>query len=125
MTEPFSFRRRFRFPLWWLLPLLLLAGFALLGDNGVLRLWKGYQQRQELRTRVEQLRDENRRLRQEIEALKNDRRTIEDLARRKLGMVRPDELVYQFPPTGKTGTATEKRSSGDGSAALTPRSTER
>ncbi|PNU21576.1 septum formation initiator [Geothermobacter hydrogeniphilus] len=108
MTEPFSFRRRFRFPLWWLLPLLLLAGFALLGDNGVLRLWKGYQQRQELRIKVGQLRDENRHLRREIEALKNDRRTIEDLARRKLGMVRPDELVYQFPPTGKTGTAAEK-----------------
>ena len=86
------------FPWWWALLLVLLLGFALFGDKGVLRLVKAYHQKQELQAQVEQLQQENRRLQQEIEALKNDPQTIERLARQELGMVREDEIVYQFPP---------------------------
>jgi len=125
MTEPPVPRKRFHFPLWWLVPLLALAGFALFGDKGVLRLWKGYQQRQELRLKVSSLREENRRLRQEIEDLKNNRRTIEELARRKLGMVRPDELVYQFPSSAAKGKKAPAATSDRARDSLTPRSAER
>jgi cell division protein FtsB len=43
----------------------------------------------------------NSALRQEIKSLRSDRRYIEDIARRELGMVKADELVYQFPAQGK------------------------
>ncbi len=36
-------------------------------------------------------------MRQEIDKLRSDRRYIEGIARKELGMVRADEMVYQFP----------------------------
>lgn len=125
MADKSPTRRPFIFPFWWILPLLALAGVALFGDKGVLRLWKGYQQREELQVKVAQLREDNQRLRQEINALKNDPRTIESLARRKLGMVRPDELVYQFTSPEKHSPKTDGTTPKQSPAALTPRSTER
>lgn len=94
---PVPRQSNWRFPLWWLLPLMVLLGFAFLGDNGVLRLIKGYQQREGLQVEVLRLKQENEALRADIQALKSDRRYIESIARKELGMVREDELVYQFP----------------------------
>ena len=58
-----------------------------------------------LRSELEQLRDSNEELvgeiaglKTEIEALKTDPGYIERIARDELGMVRPEELVFQFPP---------------------------
>ncbi len=90
-----------RFSLWWLVPVGVLLGFALFGDNGVVDLIRRHQYRQQLQSQVDQLRRENEQLHREIEALKSDWRTIEAIARQKLGMVRPDEVVYQFPGADK------------------------
>ncbi len=92
-----------RFPAWWLVPLLLFLGVAFLGDNGVVHMLKRYRQKQQLQTEVARLQRENDRLRREIDALKNDWRYIETIARQKLGMVRRDEIVYQFPPAERSG----------------------
>lgn len=100
--------RKFRFPWWWAVLLTLLLGFALFGDNGVLRLIKAYHQKQHLQLQVEQLEQENRRLQAEIEALKKDPKAIERLARQELGMVREDEIVYQFPPQKKASKPASK-----------------
>jgi len=90
-------RREVRFHWWWGILLLLLIGFALFGNRGVLRLVKTFHQRQDLQLQVEELQQENARLRQEITSLKEDRSTIERIARQELGMVREDEIVFQFP----------------------------
>lgn len=82
---------------WWIVLLLVLAGFALFGDKGVLRMLKTYHQRTELQLKIDRLTAENRQLKQLIEALQNDHATIERIARQELGMVRQDEIVYQFP----------------------------
>lgn len=37
-------------------------------------------------------------LKAEIESLRADTRYVERIARDELGMVRPDEFVFQFPP---------------------------
>jgi cell division protein FtsL len=87
----------FPFHWWWVIVLVLLAGFALFGDKGVLRLVKSYNQRTELQVKVEQLMAENQQLKREIDALQKDYSTIERIARQELGMVREDEIVYQFP----------------------------
>jgi len=99
-TEPTEARqagKASRIPWWWAVLLVLLLGFALFGDKGVLRLVKAYQQKQQLQQQVEQLQQENQQLKAEIEALQHDPQTIERLARQELGMVREDEIVYQFP----------------------------
>lgn len=58
-----------------------------------------------LRTELTELRDSNEelvkeiaRLKGEIEALRADPTYIERIARDELGMVRSEELVFQFPP---------------------------
>lgn len=87
----------FRFHWWWVALLLVLAGFSLFGDKGVLRLIKSYHQRAELQLKIDRLTAENQQLKQLIDALQNDHATIERIARQELGMVRQDEIVYQFP----------------------------
>ncbi|WP_291317076.1 septum formation initiator family protein [Desulfuromonas sp.] len=84
---------------WSLFPVLLvlvLIGLALFGDKGVLRALQAGRQRDALQREVQGGEEANDALRREIEALRSDRRHIESIARRELGMVKEDELVYQF-----------------------------
>jgi cell division protein FtsB len=85
-----------RLPIVSVLLALLLLGFALFGDRGILRALQAGRQKAALQEEVRQLEAANAELRQEIESLRNDRRYLEAIARRELGMVKDDELVYQF-----------------------------
>ena len=65
---------------------------------------QGLPRYRELRSELGELRDSNEELVREIaglktqiEALRSDPGYIERIARDELGMVRPDELVFQFP----------------------------
>ncbi len=51
---------------------------------------------QKLKAEIEVFQDDNRILRQKLERLKNDQAYIEDEARKKLGLVRPGEVVYRL-----------------------------
>lgn len=95
MTSPPRAPRKI--PFWPVLLIVLLLGMAVFGDKGVLRALQYDRQRGELQEELQRLEEANARLRQEIEALRSDRRYIEEIARRELGMVKADELVYQFP----------------------------
>ncbi|HUT53196.1 MAG TPA: septum formation initiator family protein [bacterium] len=75
---------------------LIILAFTVFGDRGLLNLVRYQQERQELLSRAQKLREENRELRAEIERLQNDPAHIERLAREELGMVKPGELVIQF-----------------------------
>lgn len=85
------------------LVVLAILGFTIFGEHGVLKLVQYRQQRQAFAAEAAQLRVDNDKLRQEIEALQNDPRYIERIARESLGMVRPGEYVIQFTeaPEGK------------------------
>lgn len=83
-------------PVWFIMLVVLLLGFAFFGERGVLQVYKAYLQKTELETKISDLEQTNTELRKEIDTLRNDLKTIENIARRELGMVRPDELVYQF-----------------------------
>jgi cell division protein FtsB len=85
-----------RHNLWPLALVALILGFALFGDRGILDMLKLSNQRGELVGKVGELEAQNEQLRTEIAALKNDRSYIERVARTELGMVREDELVFQF-----------------------------
>jgi cell division protein FtsB len=50
----------------------------------------------DLKDRIETLRRENEKLRQEITRLENDPAEVERLAIERLGLVRPGEVVYEF-----------------------------
>lgn len=99
MAEPEVAPASVRRP-WALIPLLLvllLLGFAVFGEKGLLRALQYRRQQAALELKLKELEETNATLRREIEALRSDRRRIEAIARKELGLVRDDELIYQFP----------------------------
>ncbi len=84
----------------WLPLLLTAAAFAIysfVGEHGLWELSKMVHRRNELRTEISGLERDNNSLAEQIGRLRNDQATLEALARTKLGMVRPGEVVYIFP----------------------------
>jgi cell division protein FtsB len=110
-----------RLPIVPVLLALLLLGFALFGDRGILRALQAGRQKAALQEVVRQIEAANAELRQEIESLRNDRRYLEAIARKELGMVKDDELVYQFRSVQKIPrTAGLARPPGEKEAAPPP-----
>ena len=72
----------------------LLVVNGLVGEKGVLQILKKRREAQILEQRVAAARAENARLSQEMRRLQHDAGTIEDLARRNLGLIKPGEKVY-------------------------------
>jgi cell division protein FtsB len=83
--------------------ILFILFFTVFGERGLLRISELNREKQDLATRTELLRQENDRLKREIEALKTDRRYLESIARKDFGLVRPNEVVYQFQPVSSAG----------------------
>ena len=76
--------------------------FTVFGERGLLRIYHLNKEKQLVQSSLETIRTENMKLVREVEALKNDRRYLESIARRDFGMVRKNEVIYQFPAQQKT-----------------------
>ncbi len=98
-------RLKLRPPLWMGIVIVLLFALAFFGERGIMRTFRMLEYRAELQQRIDQLEADNRELRQEVERLRNDYFYLEGLARKNLGMVKEDELVYQFPRTPDPASA--------------------
>ena len=82
--------------------ILFILFFTVFGERGLLRIYHLSKDRQELQKKAGELRTENDRMKREIEALKGDRRYLESIARRDFGLVRPNEVIYQFTSTASS-----------------------
>lgn len=94
----------------YVIPLLVIAlilYFTVFGDRGLLRIYHLNKERQEVTQRLNTLKNENLKLVREVDALKNDRRYLESIARRDFGMVRNNEVIYQFQQPKPGGNAGE------------------
>jgi cell division protein FtsB len=67
---------------------------AIVGDRGLVAMRRARKQYDELSATIAKARAENDRLREEIRRLEDDPATIEELARRELGLIRPGEKVF-------------------------------
>ena len=76
---------------------------AVLGDRGVLRLWRLRTEVEDLHREVQALEAENERLSRAIADLRDNPAVIERIAREELGLVRPGERVLRFPRTPRSG----------------------
>ena len=77
--------------------ILFILYFTVFGERGLLRIYRLNQEKQEIEKKAREMKDENDRLKREIEALKTDRRYLENIARKDFGLVRKNEIIYQFP----------------------------
>ena len=88
----------------WVLFIVLIISFiviSLVGDNGVLELYRRKLIYQHLEAEINKLLQENERLKEEIRLLREDPFTIEKIAREELGLVKPGEVVCLFPKKEK------------------------
>lgn len=83
--------------------ILFILYFTVFGERGLLRIYHLSREKEQIRERVGEVRGENEKLKREIEALKTDRRYLESIARKDFGLVRPNEMVYQFPSAERPG----------------------
>lgn len=75
--------------------------FTVFGDRGLLRINHLHRDLDDTQKRLSELKEENDQLKREIAALQSDRRYLESIARRDFGLVRGNEVVYQFPPQAR------------------------
>jgi cell division protein FtsB len=97
----------------YLTPLAIIAFilyFTVFGDRGLLRINHLHRDRDEMQKRLLEVQSENDRLKREIAALQSDRRYLESIARRDFGLVRSNEVIYQFP--GKASAAPAPQAGG-------------
>lgn len=79
-----------------LLAMVAVVGSLLFGRDGAASLLALRAERQRLGEQAVALLQQNADLRDQIERLRTDDRFLESFARRELGFVRPDEVVYRF-----------------------------
>ncbi len=77
---------------------LVLGLLTFFGDKGVLQLLRLQKELSRIREANKVTEAENRKLREEVRRLQNEKRYIEEIARKELGMVKEGEIIYQFDP---------------------------
>ena len=107
-STPLTSRKKTARPLWQqLLQYLLIfvsvffIVIALVGEKGLLELMRVRQQYRALETALAQARAHNMRLRNDVKRLNDDPSSIEEIARRELGLIRPGEklfIIKDIPP---------------------------
>ena len=76
---------------------MIVAGILLaLFLPGVVHIQRLRERRRELQAEIERLEQQNVQLRKESALLKEDSLYIERVARKKLGVARPGEVIYRF-----------------------------
>ena len=75
--------------------------FTVFGDKGLLRIFELKQDKNKIEARLSDSRTDNEKLKREIVALKSDRNYLESIARKDFGLVRSNEIIYQFPQEKK------------------------
>ena len=96
--EPASTGKKNLITIWLLVVILLMLGFAIFGNRGVVQILQAERQKQQLQAQLVELQQQQQQLREEIDRLQNDRDYWEQLARKNLGMVREGELIYHLSP---------------------------
>ena len=82
---------------------------AIFGGHGLMRWLQSDQEKKTLTVELEKIQGQNARTRQEIDSLMHNEKHIEMIARRDLGMVKADEIIYQFPASEKKPDANQPR----------------
>jgi cell division protein FtsB len=79
--------------------ILLLAGYTVVGERGVIHLWRLRGEKAKLDEHNFAVQRHNEALRKQISRLRNDNFYLEKIAREELNLVRPGEIIYRFPPS--------------------------
>lgn len=76
------------------------------GAHGLMAMHRSKAQIEAIQAKLDKLNQENRDLQQRIQHLKTDPSAIEKIARDRMGLARPGELIFSLPPKSETHSAT-------------------
>jgi len=93
-SQPF-FRRNARY--FFALAFFLLLLQDVFGTHGLVAMRRSKIQIQAVQAQIQQLDQENQELQQRIHSLKTDPAAIEKIARDRMGLARPGEMIFQIP----------------------------
>ncbi|MBN2344638.1 MAG: septum formation initiator family protein [Deltaproteobacteria bacterium] len=88
--------------IWMSLPIVFLLGTAIYvpmklnDEDGYQRVEKLTEELETLKAQNRQLNRENETVKQKIRAIQSDDDYIENIARNEMGMIGPNEIIYQF-----------------------------
>lgn len=102
---------------WWrpagtsiAIALILLLGWSVVNGKHGLSSWQRQRvQDRELRKDIQDLQQENAKLRDHVGRLKTDANAIEHEAREQLHYARPGEVIYTLPPDAKSDSPAQSR----------------
>lgn len=84
----------------YFIPLLLFIAIigllTIFGDRGLVRIYKLSKERDSIKAYNEKIKTENVAMGEEIQRLRGDDKYIELVARKELGMIGKNEVLYQF-----------------------------
>lgn len=100
-SNPFTI---FRLPWWAVVLILVFMALALFGERGVLRVLEASRHRDTLQGEILALEAKNGDLKKEIQALRSDKKYIEDIARQELGMMGENEVIFVFPRSSENNS---------------------
>jgi cell division protein FtsB len=96
-----------------LLLFLILGFFTFFGDKGILHLLRVQKELARIKQTNAKIEEENRRLREEVSRLQHEKRYIEEIARKELGMVKEGEVIYQFETPNEEKQNSKKNKTND------------
>jgi cell division protein FtsB len=76
--------------------ILLLWYLALFGEKGLIKIVRLREERDRIIADVNRMQADNKRLQEEIRRLREDPRYLESLARRDLGLIKENEILFIF-----------------------------
>ena len=80
--------------------ILLVWFFALFGEKGVIKIIQLRRERDRILADVSRIQEENKMLQEEIKRLRDDPRYLESVARRDLGLIKENEILFIFEDEG-------------------------
>ena len=80
--------------------ILLVWFFALFGEKGVTKIIQLKRERDRILADVNRIQEENKVLQDEIKRLREDSRYLESVARRDLGLIKENEILFIFEDEG-------------------------
>ena len=97
-----TFKRKFfKALLLGMVVVILIVSWLAFGDRGFVYLYRMGQDRQEYLERIKNLEATNQELRDEINRLQYDKEYIEATARKELGLLKENEVIYKFTEEDK------------------------
>ncbi len=76
--------------------ILLVWYFSLFGEKGLIKIIQLRRERDRIIADVSRMEEENKRLQEEIKRLREDSRYLESVARRDLGLIKENEILFIF-----------------------------